>query len=381
MRVSCNRLKLAEAFGIVSALAVKGHSREALQCVKMDVQENGLCTLSATNMDTSIRLELDGATPLGNTPQKKTTGAALLNVARVGQIIRETTDEELQFANDGEQILISGKSSSFRLNSIDPKEFPDSTAWPEQANDGYIELQSRWLAESIKRTAFATDPDSTRFALGGVLFEADPETSELKLVGTDGRRLAYVVGKGKMVGNVPTYGSIVPTAALNLIARSLTRAETVKMAIVGNNAVFAVGGTTISTRLVDGRFPNWRQVLPSRENHNKISMSVGPFHGVIRQAAIVADTESRGLDFDFTPGTLLLTAQTAELGRSHVELPIGYEGDRFLMRMDYRFVTDFLKALDASQQFTLDVVSSTASALLTTDDGYSYVVMPMALDK
>lgn len=381
MRVSCNREKLADAFSIVSALAAKGHAREALQCVKMDVQDGG-CTLSATNMETSIRLELDGATPLGPTPQKKTTGAALLNVNRVGQIIRETTDDELQFANDGEQVLISGKSSSFRLNSIDPKEFPNSPAWTAENDVGYLELQSRWLVEAIKRTAFATDPDSTRFALGGVLFELDFSSEELKLVGTDGRRLSYVAGKAKIIGSVQFNGSIiVPTAALTLIAKSLCRAESVKMAITGNNAMFAVGGTAISTRLVDGRFPNWRQVIPARENSSKIAMTVGPFHGVIRQAAIVADSESRGLDFQFSSGTLLLTAQTADLGRSHVELPIGYEGDLILMRMDYRFLCDFLKVLDPSHSFTLDVVSSTSSALLSTDDGYQYVVMPMALDK
>jgi len=380
MRVSCDRLRLADAFAIVSALPAKGHAREALQCVKMEVTPD-VCMLSATNMETSIRLDLDGATPLEPTPQKKTHGAALLNVSRVGQIIRETTDDELQFADDGEQLLVSGKSSVFRLNSIDPKEFPSPPAWGDENEAGYVELPSRWLMEAIRRTVFATDPASTRFALSGVLFELDEEAGVLKLIGTDGRRLACVAGQAKVVGQMNSLGStIVPTAALNLIARTLVRAESVKMSVVGNDAIFLVGKTTISTRLVDGRFPNWRQVIPVRDGSGKIAMTVGPFHGVIRQAAIVADSESRGLDFKFTPGTLLLTAQTADLGRSHVELPIGYDGEPILMRMDFRFVCDFLKALEASQSFSLDVVSSTASALLTTEDGYSYVVMPMALD-
>ena len=381
MRVRCDRLKLAEAFAVVGSLAAKGHAREALQCVKLDVTPDG-CTLSATNMETSIRLELDGATPLEPTPKKTTNGSVLLNVARVGQIIRETTDEHLQFVEEKESglLLISSRSSEFRLNTIDAKEFPASPGWSSEG--GYIELPSRWLAEAIKRTAFATDPDSTRFALGGVLFELDHEDGELRVVGTDGRRLATVTGKATIVGQVNAYnGTIVPTSALPLIAKTLTRAETVKMAVEGNNAVFQVGGTTISTRLVDGRYPNWRQVIPTRENSAKIAMTAGPFHNVIRQASIVADTESRSLDFHFQPGSLLLTAQTADLGRSNVQLPIGYDGEPILMRMDYRFVCDFLKALDASQAFTLDVQSSTASALLTTDDGYRYVVMPMALDK
>jgi DNA polymerase-3 subunit beta len=109
-------------------------------------------------------------------------------------------------------------------------------------------------------------------------------------------------------------------------------------------------------------------------------MTVGPFFNVIRQAAIVADQETRGLDFEFGDGTLLLTAKTADLGQSRVEMPIAYDGQPIKMKLDYRFVSDFLKVLEPNTKFKLDVASSTQPALMTTDDGYAYVVMPMALD-
>lgn len=377
MRVSCDRLKLAEAFSVVSGLAAKGHSREAFQCVKLDSSPSG-SWLSATNGETSIRLELDGV-------DGAAAGSVLLNVARVGQIIRESTDDHLTISVDGAMLLITTRTSEFRLNSIDPKEYPSVPGWDQKS---WVELPCRWLREAIKRTSFSTDDTSTRFALGGIRFEMNYEVTEgddpkIHVIATDGRRLAVVTGPVKEVGSqILNYGAIVPTAAMSLVAKSLgDRDEAVKMAVTSADAIFSIGRTTITTRQVEGRYPNWRQVLPKRENSAKIPMTVGPTHAVIRQAAIVADSESRGVDFKFHEGSMLLEASTADSGHSHVELPIQYDGDAIRMRMDYRFVCDFLKALDPAAAFTLDVQSSTASALLTTNDGYSYVVMPMALDK
>ena len=203
MRVSCDRLKLSEAFSVVSSLATKRSSCEALQCVKLDVRA-GSVTLSATNFDTSIRLELDGAEPLESTPLKAADGAALLHVGRVGQIIRETPDDRLKFelankpGEDGDFLRISSLNSEFKLPVIDPKEFPAVKAWEET---DYLELPVRWLREAIRRTAFATDPNSTRFALGGVRLEMTDECS-LTLIATDGRRLAKVNGSATKVGNL-----------------------------------------------------------------------------------------------------------------------------------------------------------------------------------
>jgi DNA polymerase-3 subunit beta len=233
----------------------------------------------------------------------------------------------------------------------------------------------------IRRTVFATDPDSSRFALGGVLLEMEEE--EVLAVGTDGRRLARMVGSGKSVGGHRTTGNstIVPTRSLNLMERAIgDKDELVHVAARNNDVLLRTGSSTIYSRLVEGRYPNWRQVIPQREDSVTIDMVAGPFFNVIRQAAIVADQETRGLDLEFGGGTLLLTASTADLGQSRVEMPIDYDGDPIKMKLDYRFVSDFLKVLEPDSKFKLDVVSSTQPALMTTEDGYAYVVMPMALD-
>jgi DNA polymerase-3 subunit beta len=137
----------------------------------------------------------------------------------------------------------------------------------------------------------------------------------------------------------------------------------------------------IYSRLVEGRYPNWRQVFPQRENAVQLEMTVGPLFAALRQAAIVTDHESRGIDFTFADGTLKLEASTAEIGESHIDLPIAYDGEPIVLTMDHRYVADFCKVLDNETNFILEIESGASPALLTTDDGYGYVIMPMARDR
>jgi DNA polymerase-3 subunit beta len=370
MKISCDREKLAAAFQLAGSVALTRSPKEVLQNVKIDATEDRV-TLMATDMETGIRIDVEGV-------DVQTPGKALLHVGRVGLILRECNDDQLLFDSDNSGIKVQGMHSEFNLPSANPDEFPSVVGFTEES---YHELPARLFREMIRRTAFATDPDSSRFALGGVLLELNGE--DVLAVGTDGRRLAKMAGKGKSIGNHQTSGNstIVPTRSLALIERAIgDKEEVIHIAARGNDVLVRTSRCTIYSRLVEGRYPNWRQVIPHREDTVIIDMTVGPFFNVIRQAAIVADQETRGLDFEFGDGTLLLTAKTADLGQSRVEMPIAYDGQPIKMKLDYRFVSDFLKVLEPNTKFKLDVASSTQPALMTTDDGYAYVVMPMALD-
>lgn len=371
MKISCDREKLATAFQLAGSIAQSRSPKEILQHVKMEVTTDKV-TLMATDSETGIRIDVEGG-------DIQSTGKALLHVARVGQILRECSDDRLYFETDENKVLVRGLHSEFNLPSANVDEYPTVAGFDEEK---YHEIPARLFREMVKRTTFATDPDSTRFALGGVLLELSGE--DVLAVGTDGRRLARMIGKGKSIGGHETLGSstIVPTRSLSLMERSIgDKDELVQVASRGNDVLLRSNRCTIYSRLVEGRYPNWRQVIPSRDNSVKINLTVGPFHNVIRQAAIVADQESRGLDFEFGGGTLLLSARTADLGQSRVEMPIEYDGEPIKMKLDHRFLSDFMKVLDPETKFTMDIAGPTASALLTTEDGYAYVVMPMALDK
>ena len=157
----------------------------------------------------------------------------------------------------------------------------------------------------------------------------------------DGRRLARMEGAGEAIGGHQTSGTstIVPTRAIQLIERALSdKDESVDVAARSNDLLVRTPRAMIYSRLVEGRYPNWRQVFPQRENAVQLEMTVGPLFAALRQAAIVTDHESRGIDFTFADGTLKLEASTAEIGESHIDLPIAYDGEPIVLTMDHRYV-------------------------------------------
>jgi DNA polymerase-3 subunit beta len=122
-------------------------------------------------------------------------------------------------------------------------------------------------------------------------------------------------------------------------------------------------------------------VFPQRADAAKIELRIGDFYSAVRQAAIVTSEESRGVDFKFTGGMLELSGRAAEVGQSHVKLPIAYDGPEIGICLDPRYVSDFLKVLDPEKTFTLEIKNAESAAVCFTDDGYGYVIMPLARDR
>ncbi|MEQ1828838.1 MAG: DNA polymerase III subunit beta [Pirellula sp.] len=368
MKIVTNREKFLAAFQIAAGIAPTRSPKEVLNNIKIEANENRV-VLMATDLEAGIRLNVDDV-------QVLVPGKALLNVQRVGNILREATDESLSFETKDGTLDVQGAHSEFHLPLANPDEFPSVV---EFAEESYFELPARLFKELVKRTIFATDNESTRYQLGGVLFEMEGE--QITTVATDGRRLASMTGKGQSVGGFKNTGmsTIVPTKTLNLMDRSISdKEDMVHIAARSNDILIRTNRCTIYSRLVEGRYPNWRQVMPSRENKTRIDGMAGPFLAAIRQASIVADPESRGVEFVFGNGTMVVAARTADVGQSRVEMPISYTGDEVKITMDYRFVSDFFKALDLETPFSIDVRSNAEPALFSTEDGYTYVVMPMA---
>ncbi len=372
MKITCQRESLTHAFALAASVAPTRSPKEILQNVKMTAS-GGKLTLTATDMEVGIRLEIEEGVEID------VEGTALLPVQRTMAILRESNDDTISMETDDSGIRVRGSRSKYRLPGNDPDEFPAVAGFDE---DKYHVMPTRLFREMVKRTVFATDPESSRYALGGVLLELE-ETSVIA-VGTDGRRLARMEGVGESIGGHHTTGSstIVPTRAIQLMERALSdKDETVDVAARSNDLLLRTSRAVIYSRLVEGRYPNWRQVLPKRDNAVQLDMTVGPLFAALRQAAIVTDHESRGIDFTFADGTLKLEASTAEIGESQIELPIAYDGEPITLTMDHRYLADFCKVLDNEMNFIMEIESSGSPALLTTDDGYGYVIMPMARDR
>lgn len=369
MKVLCEREKLLSAFQTAATVA-PSRSPKAILCTVKLVASPQRATLMATDTEVGIRLEI---TDIDVT----SAGQVVLPIDRFGPLLRESTDDKLRLETDGNKIVIRGVRSEFNLSAQNPDEFPEV---PEFAEEKYHQLSARLMKELVRRTLFATDTESSRYALGGVLLEF--HEARILAVGTDGRRLAKMEGPAKEVGGHKSQAdsmTIVPSRAMQLIERALGEAEgEVRVAGRGNELLVSSPRASIVTRLVEGRFPKWQDVLVERPGTSRIELSVGPFYSAVRQAAVVASDESRGIDLEFGGGTVVLTSVTAEVGQSHVELPISYQGPAVKITLDHRFISDFLRVLDPQKTVSLAVKDNETAAEFTTDDGYTYVVMPLS---
>lgn len=371
MEISVEREQMWAAFQTAAQVASPRSPKPILQNVKLEVTDAG-ATLMATDLEVGIRIEVTGI-------EVTRIGSAVLPVSRFSSILRESNDERLQIEAGPNGMIVKGEHSQFKLPSENPEEFPVVEEFTEEKCH---DVPARLMKELIRRTLFATDTESSRYALGGVLLEFSAD--EITAVGTDGRRLAKMAGaasskNGHESGEAMT---IVPARSMQLIERALNEDDAgIQVATRINDILIKTPQTTIYSRLVEGRFPKWRDVLPDRQDAVRIEIAVGPMYSALRQAAVVASDESRGIDFTFGGGALVLSGNTAEIGESRVEFPIAYDGDEITVALDHRFVADFLKVLDTEKTFSVEIENGESAALFTTDDGYGYVVMPLARDR
>lgn len=367
MNLRCPRAMLAAAFHAVSGVVPTRTPKEILKNVKLRVADNQ-AILVGTDQEVGIRFVLPEI-------ESDASGETLIPAQRMTSILREIRDDVVSLTAEDGDLLVRTTQSEFRLSTEDPAEFPDVEGF---SGDDYHTVSAATLRQLIQRTIFATDVESTRYALGGVRLELSPDT--ITLAATDSRRLAVVHAGCRVHGSAAEERGepVVPAKAMSLIERSIGDDQgDVAIAVRNNDVLVRSGLSTIYSRLVEGRFPRYRDVIPT-DCRARIEMVVGPFHSAVRQAMIVTDDDSRGVDFAFGGGTLRLSSQAANIGASKIEMPIGYDGEEIVVMFDPRFIADFLKVLDPAAQVTLKLIDGNSAAVFTADENYTYVVMPLS---
>ena len=370
MKLICSRPMLANAFHTVSAVVPTRTPKDILKEIKLEVAD-GRATLIGTDQEIGIRYELGEVQVDGE-------GDALLPNAQMSSILREVQEESIELEIVDDVLWVRSGHSEFRLSGKDPAEFPPVAGFEE---DRYFVVAAAALKKLIRRTVYATDVESTRYALGGVLAEVTPE--RITLAATDSRRLAVATTacRAEGVETVANEQPVVPSKAMSLIERSLSDAEDeVQLAVRSNDVVVKCGPTTIYSRLVEGRFPRYRDVIPN-ESRYSIELAAGPFYSAVRQAQIVVNDESRGVDFTFANGLLVLKSVGLDVGESKVEIPIAFEGEELTITFDPRFVAEFFRILETGTSVRLELIDHEKAAVFRTDDDYVYVIMPLTREK
>ncbi|MDO5565658.1 MAG: DNA polymerase III subunit beta, partial [Planctomycetia bacterium] len=250
---------------------------------------------------------------------------------------------------------------------------PDVPAFEETA---YHQVAAPIMHELIRRTIFAIDNQNARYALQGVLFEFTD--NRIAAISTDGRRLACQEGVAEVIGDhFSENTSIFSPQSLALFDKALAGNELARIAVSENKASFQCGMTTIHCQLVDGRFPRWRNIIPDTAGKNSVDLIVSAFMSTLGQGQVSASKSDPGTVLTFSQGNLEISSHSNDMGESHAEMPIAYEGAEVSIRVEPRYVMEFLRELSSDRTIQLYFIQG-ASFLFQTDDGYSYVVMPLS---
>ena len=366
MKADCDRESLLSACQLVSAAVSSRDVKPILRNFKI-IAEDDRCILMATDLELGIRFDVQSLII-------QEPGEAILPAARLVAILREARDERLSIEADATNCVVRGSSLEFEMPGDDPAQFPDI---PTFTDDKYHEISAGTLRDMVRRTIFATADETARYSMTGVLWELDAEV--VRLVATAGRRLALAQGTATAHGGHSTKGQapVVPTKAMSLLERNLQVDEDpVKICLRPNEVLFRTGRAVVYSRLVEGRFPDYKQVMP-RKPATKVSLSTASFQAAVRQAAVMTDEDSKRVTFHFDREKLTLQAHGATAGRSKVDLPISYDGKPIDINFNPAYLIEMLKVLPPDEEIVLELIDGGSPALFKHGTTYSYLVMPL----
>jgi DNA polymerase-3 subunit beta len=297
----------------------------------------------------------------------------LLPAYRLNAILRAATGDEVILIPKESSITVKCGAGSWTLPTEDVAEFP---TWDAGELRAICRLPADQFCRAVKATIYATDSESSRYALGGVLVEvADGNPT---WVATDGRRLACVETEtDQAVDNSQT---ILPGRLVALAASLAVGDGSVQIEADAKEVRFTLDGTTITGRLVEGKFPRWRDVLGEPEGEPTV-IDVTELLSSVQSAAIVTSEQSKGISLTWTTNTLVLVGRSSEYGESRVICPTIAAGSTASTKLDPKYVAQFLANLPSDEEPHVDVyVKDAQSRVLLRCGPYTGVIMPLAED-
>lgn len=323
-------------------------------------------TLIGTDLETEITARIDG---VEGEPGETTVGARkLYDICRA---MPEDTDVEITAREN--QTLVRSRRSRFTLQSLPAAEFPrlEAEDW-----DVEFDIEQEALKKLLDRTAFAMAQQDVRYYLNGCLLECT--SAALRSVATDGHRLAKSEIALK-TGVENTYQAVMPRKAVAELMRFLQEGQQAQVQINPNHARVNGGGWVFTTKLIDGRFPDYEKVIPDALATHLILDRV-MLHDLLSRIAILTNDKYRAVRLNLAPGVMTVSANNPEQEEAVDELPIEFEGAEVEIGFNVMYLTDALKAIETAQ-VDLGLQDPSSSCTLTAPDDTTtlYLVMPMRL--
>jgi DNA polymerase-3 subunit beta len=301
--------------------------------------------------------------------------AMLLPHSRLLAILNAAGGDEVTLEPKGTSCVVRCGHGTWTLPVEDAAEFP---LWEPKDAKPVTRLPADQFRNAVRSVMKAAEEESSRFALGAVLVEVSDGV--VSFVSTDGRRMYFCEVEHDLA--VDDSKTLVPEKAMKILHRlsSDSPHESVQLEATGNELLASIGGTTVTARLTEGRFPRWRDVIPA-EGAEPTTVLATAFLSATKAAAIVTSENSKGVQYTFTKEGIHLHGQSAEAGESSVTCEIVEAGHACTVKLDPIFVREWLSGLPADGEPTVSVQAKDGeSAVVLRTDTFTGVIMPLAKD-
>jgi DNA polymerase III subunit beta len=363
MKIICSRDDLAARLGVVSrGLSTRG-TVQILAGVLLQAQDGNL-ELAATDMELSLRARLDA--------NVEGEGSAVVPGRLLTDIVRLLPEEQVVLEHRVEEstVCVSSGSSESRLRTYAVEDFP---RLPDPTTATLSTLAAEPLLETIARVSRAASRDESRPVLTGILVRF--EGSSLVMAATDSYRMA--VKETSVGGSPPDLDAIVPARALDELRRIAAGSSEIQLGTLDNHVIFGAGDTWLTTRRIDGQFPNYRQLLPDAFEH-EVKLPREEFLDVIRRAAVMAQ-RSTPLRLRFAEGELTVSAQTQDIGEAREQMPVGFSGEALEIGFNPVWLRDGIESV-VEDDLTLKLINPLRPAVIAESGGdFWYLIMPIRL--
>lgn len=369
MKITCTSAELLAQLQTVSRVASTRSAVQALSGVQIAVQEDGV-ELRATDMEMGLRV------PLPATVVRP--GSAVVPARLTLDVVRAlpAADVTLELRPTDQDVEIKSGSATFHIRTLRSEDFPPL---PDPGGDAVVEVPAVAFVETIALVARSASRDETRPILTGILVSAAGR--ELRMVATDSYRLSVKETplESELSG---AFEANVPARALQELVRLVQGSgedATLSVGVRANQVVFEVDGAILSSRLIDGQFPNYRQLLPDSYEH-ELRLEGRELTDVVRRISLLAQ-KNAPLRLAFREGELTVSAQTPDVGEASESLPVAFAGEPFEIGFNPEFLRDGLESVE-SVDLVLKLISPLRPGLIEAGDGsgFLYLIMPIRLN-
>lgn len=367
MHIQVSRQEFLNSLALIQGVVETKKTLPILSHLLLEA-EGGRIFLFGTDLDVGIRswLEVDITT----------SGAVAVSAKKLYEIIRELPEAPIELrVNPDLVVSITCLKSEFRMKGLPKEDFPSLPRWKEE---GEIILKRKGLKEMMRKTLFAVSTDQTRYTLNGVLFQILPQ--EIRMVATDGHRLALIVKGREEVQDGGNLEALIPRKAVAEALKMLKDEEgEVKLQLQDNQLLLELGRNLLICRLIEGQFPNYQQVIP-KKGAKRLCISREAFQGALRRTSVIMGDRTIPTVFELRPGVMRISCVNMDVGEAREELEADYSGEAMSIGFNTRYILEFLAVVEEDEiQVQLNDPLSPALFQPVGEEGYICVIMPMRI--